>query len=57
MTLSQHGTIVIGAGVAGWLLNPLGPLSVTPSYFPRARLNADQAPSLDPAPYAAQRFG
>ena len=89
MTLSQHGAIVIGAGVAGlstalylqragvavtvidplppaggasfgnagllspdtavpialpgmlrkvpgWLLNPLGPLSVTPSYFPRA---------------------
>src|ERR1700733_13437570 len=22
--------------VPGWLLNPLGPLSVTPSYFPRA---------------------
>jgi glycine/D-amino acid oxidase-like deaminating enzyme len=89
MTLSQHGAIVIGAGVAGlstalylqragvavtvidplppaggasfgnagllspdtavpialpgmlrkvpgWLLNPLGPLSVTPGYFPRA---------------------
>src|SRR6202521_2238794 len=89
MTLSQHGAIVIGAGVAGlstalylqragvavtvidplppaggasfgnagllspntavpialpgmlrkvpgWLLNPLGPLSVKPSYFPRA---------------------
>ena len=89
MTLSQHGAIVIGAGVAGlstalylqragvavtvidplppaggasfgnagllspdtavpialpgmlrkvpgWLVNPLGPLSVTPGYFPRA---------------------
>ena len=22
--------------VPGWLLNPLGPLSVTPGYFPRA---------------------
>ena len=89
MTLSQHGAIVIGAGVAGlstalylqragvaatvidplppaggasfgnagllspdtavpialpgmlrkvpgWLINPLGPLSVTPGYFPQA---------------------
>jgi glycine/D-amino acid oxidase-like deaminating enzyme len=54
MTLSQHGAIVIGAGVAG--------LS-TALYLQRAGVAVaaiDPLPpagGFDPAPYAAQPFG